>query len=276
MNRYRDKLNWRSFYFKRFLRISIPQWIGFIVAFLIMFIVKKNLIHSEFLGTVVSFLGVNYAHDFWSNMGISPVWVIGEWFTTVIILIYAFFPLMRFVFLRHRWSGTFVILLTCLLNLKFQILSYDEGFFSISNGFMYVWLGMLFDEYKHLLNKKILLGIFSLFVALMIWNPLNLLNIRYLPCLISSLLIFPLLYQIRFSNCLTRYICKYNYELYLTHLRIYIVLLPALLTAKSNDLQIVLAFVFLTAIVCYFSELLSKASQHTIEKITFIKDKIYA
>lgn len=272
INRYRTDLNIKTFFTKRFLKICIPQWIGFLAAFWLVFILNKNIIHSEVLGTLISFLGLNYSSAFWNGLGIHVLWIIGEWFTAVIIILYLLFPSMRWLFIKHRLIGSIGILSLCVLNLKFQVLSYYNGFFSITNGIMYFWLGMLFDEYKKLLNKRMLLGLFITFVLFTIYNPKDLFEIKYIPCLISSLLAFPLLYQIRYSNRFTQYICKYNYELYLTHHRIYIILMPALLKVKSNDLQIILAFIFLTLIVCYFSELLAKASQFTIQKLNFYKE----
>ncbi|MCM1324608.1 MAG: acyltransferase family protein [Acetobacter sp.] len=270
--RYRDDFNFKEFYAKRFIRICVPQWIGFIGAFLLCFVVNKNIINFDWRGMVISFLGLNYTSLSWAELGIRVMWIIGEWFTAVIIIVYLLFPFLRFLFIKHRISGSIFILFMGLLNLKFQILSYANGWFSFSNGIMYFWLGMLFDEYKGLFySKKLLLCLLMFLNGFIIYNPEDIIGIKYIPCFISSLLVFPLLYQIRFSTRFTQYICKYNYELYLIHHRIYIILIPALLKAKSNDLQIILAFVFLTLIVFYFSELLAKATGLILQNVKFHK-----
>lgn len=269
--RYKTEFNLSEFYSKRFIRICLPQWIGFIGAFLLCFTFNKNILNFDWRGLIISFLGLNYSSASWAELGIRVMWIIGEWFTAVIIILYLFFPLLRFLFLKHRLIGSFAIFLIGGINLKLQILSYANGWFSITNGIMYFWLGMLFEEYKTLFSKKILFGIAAALITFIFYNPQDIAGIKYLPCLISSLLFFPLLYQIRLSNSFTQYICKYNYEIYLTHHRIYIIFIPALLKVKSNDLQIVLAFVFLTLIVFYFSELLAKAVHRLMQYINSSK-----
>lgn len=257
----------RQFYKKRLLRISVPQWIGFILAVLATYIVNDRVLKLNVLGIVISFLGLNYYGEPWNSLGISTLWVVGEWFTTVIILLYLLFPFLKKLLDSHRLLATIVITIIFALNLKFKILSSNSGAFSITNGLMYFWLGMLFYEYKHLFNKYILSLNFIIVLLLYILAPKDILGINYLPSFIFSVALYPLLYKIKISNVFTKYICKYNYEIYLVHHRIYILFAPALLSLSSSNVQSIIAFIVLTGIVFLVSEFLQKVSNKVLEKI---------
>lgn len=257
-----------EFYKKRLLRIEIPQILGFLVSFWVVFIVNKSIIHRDLFSLLISVLGLNYSSSVWNQINVHPVWVIGEWFTAVIIILYLLFPLLRFLFNNFRWLTTVVITVIFILNLKYKILSAPHGWFSITNGLMCFWVGCLFNEYKRYLEHKVILSV-NLLLIILIWlfAPKEILGYDYLSCFCFSVLLFTLLYRIKFNNYFTKYICKFNYEIYLVHHRIYILFIPALLTTRSNDLQFVLAFIFLTAIVFGASEMLQKASNYVREKI---------
>lgn len=253
---------------KRFTRICIPQWIGFVSAALLTIAAGRE-IDCDFWGGIISFLGLNYAGAFWKQFDIKTVWLIGEWFTAVIILLYVLFPLLRWAFAKHRIISTIIITTIFLLNLKFQILTYRGGWFSITNGLMFLWLGMLFEEYKDIIcNKKVLIPLAIFAIAFWYLNPRELFGFKYLSCFVFSISLFILLYQVKLTSKFIQYISKYNYEIYLVHHRIYIILIPALLKANHvNDFQILLAFVFLTGIVFLLSEQLQKLSNFIIKKI---------
>lgn len=78
----------RGFYKKRIMRICIPQWLGFIGLFILMYVVDRNIIYTDKIGMFISFLGINYCNLPWGYFGINTPWIIGEWFTAVIIAIY--------------------------------------------------------------------------------------------------------------------------------------------------------------------------------------------
>ena len=259
------------FYRKRLIKIEIPQIIGFIIAFLAMYVVNKTVIRStNITGFFISALGLNSCIP-WRSIGVNTIWVIGEWFTTVIIILYILFPLLRLLIKQHVLITTISITIVFALNLKYKILTGGNGWFSITNGLMCFWIGMIFNEYRPLIyrNKKITTGAtFLLLIATWIINPIQIFNSYYLPTFAFSLLLFILLYQCKISNRFTGYICKFNYELYLVHHRIFILFIPALLTEKSNNLQITLAFIILTGFVFFSAEFLNRLSSYVTKKIT--------
>ena len=257
----------KDYFKKRFLRICIPQWIGFTGALLLTIAAGKK-INCDIIGGVISFLGLNYSSAFWKELNIKTIWIIGEWFTAVIILLYLLFALLRYLFNNYRFITTTIIITIFVINLDLKFMTYGNGWFSITNGLMCFWLGMFFEEYKHHFNKKVTLV--SALIALTIYliNPKTIIGHAYLTCFIFSIFLFIALHQVKFSNKFTQYLCKYCYEIYLTHHRIYIILIPALLKANHvNDFQILLAFVFLTGIVFLLSEQLQKLSNFIIKKI---------
>lgn len=271
IKRYKERFILSEFFYKRFMRIELPQWIGFICAFALMYCVRPYIINTDFLGIFISFLGINYSAELWSHLNIRVVWVIGEWFTAVIIVCYALFPLLRKLFLEHRLIVTIFLSTIFLANLKFEILTYGHGWFSITNGLICFWCGMLFEEYKHCITKNILKLDYLLLIAFVCFNPVTIFGFRYLSCFVFSVALFIALYQIKYSNVITQYVCKYNYELYLVHHRIYILLLPALLNKSSNGIQLLIASIFMLFFTCLSAQALQKATDFTIEKIKNFK-----
>lgn len=271
IKRYKAQFILSEFFYKRFMRIEIPQWIGFSAAFALMYCVKPYIINTDFLGIIISFLGLNYTAELWRHFDIRVLWLIGEWFTAVIIVCYALFPLLRKLFLTHRLITTIFLTIIFLINLKFEILTYHRGWFSITNALMCFWCGMLFEEYKNYITKNILKLDYLFLIAFVCFNPIAIFGYRYLSCFVFSVALFTALYQIKYSNVITQYVCKYNYELYLVHHRIYILLLPALLNKSSNGMQILIASIFMLFLTCLSAQALQKATDFTMEKIKTLR-----
>lgn len=265
IKKYYDHLNNISFYKKRLVRIEVPHMIGFLCAFALQYLINPRIINVDIIGAIFSFIGLGYSGEFWNKLGVRSIWVIGEWFTAVIIFLYLIFPLMRWLFINYLKIGSFIISFIFLLNLEFEILTYHNGWFSITNGMMCFWMGMLFEKYKHVFDKKWCISLLSC-VAIIYWfiNPKDILGYKYLSCFVFSCLLFICLYRIKFSNTLVQFVCKYNYEIYLTHHRIFILLFPALLTSKSNDAQLVISAIFLIGITFLLSKSLQQISDRTI------------
>jgi len=230
---YEAQFSYRNFYCKRFIRIYIPLWCSYII-FLTIGLIKKteDYIYIPIQNYVNALLGL----DFFANIGLGVCEIVGEWFTTVIIIIYVLFPLIRIVFKKWRVIGTIIIFMICFSNMYFQVLTFWEGWFSITNGVLYFWLGMLLDEYKtYWINKIIMIIAIILFICIILINPIAFLSIKYIPTFISSVLLFVILMQIKnVTNKPIAFISKYNYEIYLVHHRIFIWLIPVLMSAKKD------------------------------------------
>lgn len=119
IKRYKVQFTLSEFFYKRFIRIEIPQMIGFICAFALMYCITPHIIHINPWGIFVSLLGLNYGALWQSlHLNIGGIWVIGEWFTPVIIICYLFFPFLRRCFLKSRLSSSIII--TILFFYKFK------------------------------------------------------------------------------------------------------------------------------------------------------------
>lgn len=263
---YIDKINIKEFYKKRFLRICIPQWIAFIAAFSIIYTINQSIIKSNKIGILISFLGLNYCDIPWKYIGINTLWIIGEWFTAVIIIQYAIFPILRKIYQNQKLFGTIFISLIFLLNLKYKILSNERGWFSLTNGLMYFWIGMLFDNYKYLINKKVIVGSIILITYVYLFKSVSIFGNHYLSVFAFSILAFIILYNIKFENKIIKIVCKYNYEIYLTHHRIFILLIPIFLRFDSNKIQFVIVFLFIIYLVYLISKSLNEFSNYIVNK----------
>lgn len=246
------------------MRILIPQQIGFIAAFIATYIVYTDIVNSDKIGMIISFFGLDYCGIPWIWWGIPTSWLIGEWFTTVIILIYLLFPLLRWLFLRYNKITTVIITSIFILNIKFQILTGGDGWFSITNGIMLFWSGMLWEKNKHYLNSTIIMTSIGLVILMYILNPDTIFGYTYPVCFIFSVLLFIALYQIQITGKFIHYICKYSYEIYLIHHRIFILFLPRLISTETNDLQLFYCAVFLTGITFLLAESLQRASNFVL------------
>ena len=264
---YKEQINTIHFYKKRLLRICVPNIIGFNAALLVTYVINSDIVKSDKIGMLISAVGLNF-FNLWKYIGISCVWLIGEWFTTVIIFIYLLFPLLRRLFLTHKWIGTSIIILLFLMNLKFKILSNEGGWASYSNGIMLFWIGMLFEEYKRYISTEIypivcLCLVFYLVFPFQFHNEYD-----YIFVLFFSFLIFVILYQIKWDSNIISFICKLNFEMYLVHHRIYLILVPALLTSNSSLGQIVVCFIVLFWLTVLMAEVLQHNSNMFIKHIS--------
>ena len=264
----KDNIKLKDFYKKRLLKISIPQWISFTISLVAIYTVDKNILHTNVFGIIISFLGLNYCGKPWNHFGIhSTPWITGEWFTAVIIYLYLLFPLLKYLFKKARLITTIIISLIFLVNLKLQILSGCEGWFSISNGLMAFWAGMLFQEYKQYITHPLIIGCGIICLITFIMNPSNILGVDYtkqLICFIFSALLFAVLYNFKISNPFTKYVSKYNYEIYLVHHRIFILFFPALISIKTTNIQIIFAFLVLAGMVFLVAEFIQKISNKVL------------
>lgn len=275
---YIDKFNMKFFYCKRALRILIPQQIGFVAAFIATYVVYADIANSDKMGLVISFFGLDYCGIPWIWWGIQTIWLIGEWFTTVIILIYLLFPFLRWLFLKFNKITTIIIISVFVLNIKFQVLTGGDGWFSITNGIMYFWCGMLFEKNKHYLNSCMIITAIVLVILMYVLNPKSILGYAYPVCFIFSLLLFIALYQMQVTGRFIRYICKYSYEIYLVHHRIFIILVPRLISTDTNDLQLFYCSLFLIGITFLSAEALTRATNFILNFVSslqfYIKNKV--
>lgn len=257
----------KEFYKKRFLRIEVPQWIAFILAYLFIWVHPLFSAPINLSGTIISFFGLNYFNEPWQVFGIKSFCVVGEWFSAVIILLYLIFPFLKYLFYKSRLITTIAILILFALNLKYQILSGDRGWFSITNALMCFWLGMLFEEYKNHFSSYYyrLAGIMAIIIYLI--KPAHIWGYPQVSCMLFSILLFIALYNVKISNAFTKYFSKYSYEIYLIHHNFYLCFIPLFFANNTTTVQFILVFFILTGMICLIAEFINKLSNKTIQKI---------
>lgn len=237
------------------------QVIAFFACVLFIYLATGGVGADTVSGFLLAMLGLGFC-NIWTYLEIYPAWIVGEWFTTVIIFLYLIFPLMRKLFMQYRLLASFIIYVMCILNMEFQILSAADGCFSYSNGIALFWTGMLFNEYKDVLLKS---KIFSFYIPILVvgilvfFFPLYRIGgFTYIYIYVYSIFLYILLYNVKYSSFVTRFICKYNFELYLMHHRIYIILKPCVISSHGSLFQLICIFVFMNFIVFYVSFYIKK------------------
>ncbi len=269
---YIDKINIKQFYLKRLVRIYLSHMVAYAFLALLVCIVDPNFFKWY---STESILMSFFAVDFFSTLlyestGYYAAWLAGEWFTTVILIIYLIFPLLRLLYKHAKWIGTALISTIFILNLHFEILTFHGGEFSITNGLMAFWLGMLINDYKDRLHISVYILTFVLLIALLIWNPLSIFGCWYIIPFVFAMLLYLLLTKCKIGGRFVDYTCKYNFEIYLVHHRIFILALPVLLVYITNPISQIVTFLMLTVIICKLAELLQLTTK-SISKINFQK-----
>lgn len=157
--------------------------------------------------------------------------------------------------------------------MKFQILSAVDGWFSYSNGIALFWTGMLFNEHKDTLlkNKALSLYIPITMCFFLYFYPLKIEGFAYIDIFLYSTFFYILIYNIKYSSSITKFMCKYNFELYLIHHRVYIIMRPCIVSSHGSILQLILACIFMNFIVFYISFYVKKIAD-TISSM-FLKNK---
>ena len=103
---YRDSLDIKTFYRKRFLKLYPMFWIAYLTIFAIR---AKDMLSSGI--PVCNLIFTVIGMDGYLNGVIPTFYLIGEWFLGCIILIYLIFPLLRSLYKRNRYILWAVVLI---------------------------------------------------------------------------------------------------------------------------------------------------------------------
>ena len=123
---------------------------------------------------------------------------------------------------------------------------------------------MLFEDYKGYLNIIVDIIAFGTMVLIIILKPGSVIGIDYLSVFLLSVATFIFLYELGFNGRFIQYICKHSYEIYLIHHRVFLILMPLLLSSNSNNMQIGVCFFALTGLVFLLAEKLNQISKVTV------------
>ena len=252
------------FYKKRVLRLFIPLWIAYPFFYIASYPANPEIGGEPFHSVLSSLLGMDFYYLYFT--GTQDLLLVGEWFTSVIITLYLLFPLLHFLFSRRRKSVTIAMLFLFALNLRLEILTTNDGFRSVVNALVFFWLGMLFETYKGIIAKSRVLPWTSLILAGIVFVRFRhgILGFSYLSTFFFAIFSYTSAYHFssifRPAYPIVRYLSKFNYEIYLTHHRVYFLLIPVFLNKNSNGLAVIFMFITTTVVILLLSEKLSVLS----------------
>lgn len=239
--------DWKKFIIKRLYKMFLLYWVLYFVTYIIYAVRAHNLLFYG--GSPISILFSFFQLDFFDEI-IYPkfgatYWLVGEWFSTVIIILYIFFPFLRYLYIHFSKLTTAVLFLIFVANNYVHFLTFGNGYFSITNGLFAFWLGMLFQKLEY--TNKVRNIAFSIILLMLFLKITVIFNVEYFPVFIFSVAFFTVLYGFSFKSIIIDKISKISYEIYLLHHRVQIMIVPYLISESVYLSQKVLIFISIMA-----------------------------
>ena len=259
--RYAAGVNPRLFWRKRVLRLYVPLWIAYAFFYVACYPANPWMRGVPWYSVLSSLLGMDFYYYYFT--GAWDLILVGEWFTSVIVTLYLLFPLLNALMSRHRRWTTAGMLILFAANLRLEILTTKGGSWSLVNGLVYFWLGMLFETYRENLTGRRLFPWASLVLAGIVlfrfrWG---IFGFDYLSTFLFSVFSYAAAYGFSFiakpAAPAVRYLSSLSYEIYLVHHRVYFLLVPVFLNENSGALAVFFLFVSTTAVILLLSEKLA-------------------
>ncbi len=269
---HRDIEDTKAFITYRFLRLLFPLWIAS-APLLILDSGAGLFIHASQSGrrtAPLNLLGLDFYY--WVFTGKIPYFVCGEWFTSVILTLYLIYPLLNRAFRdrRSRTTATVLIVLLWAVNMKFGFLSAGSGWYSLTLGLMYFWLGMWFDELRSLFcGKKAVCAALAEITVILLFFPRQIGGVIYLPSLIVSVCLFVLLYnagiaagdRIISGKGSVSWTCRHSYMIYLVHHYFMYWLMPVLIGQDPGALRFCAFGILIVAVGLVYAAVMQRVSE---------------
>ena len=267
----------KAYYQKRALSLYPTFYIVFLAGYLYHSIDMKNF---QYGGAPWRFLYSILGIDGYMTMnGIQTYYIIGEWFTGVIIICYLLYPILNLLIQKYQLATTLILFLFYFSNICFHF-SKTVPDAAICTGLFLFWLGMLMQTHSnHIKQTKILLPICILCIISIVSIKLPFFELPYKNLLGIS--IFTILYILCNQRTLpvniekyVQYICKISYPIYLCH-HIIINILAAENVHRVHSTQDVLLLLIaaytlillFSSLVYYFEKGVMKALKKLPQKL---------
>ena len=269
--------NIKDFYSKQWLKLYLPIWISYAVFSIIYYAQNGYLYKTSILQIFFPLCGGNFfAPSIYHIFSFIPLNLVGEWFTTSIIILYIFFPLLCKMFVsKYRLVFTVIIFSIFFLNFKFPILIYQDGHISITIGFFWFWIGMYCELYKRLITNEIIAAI-AIVSAFILWfiNPSQIFGLKYAPNIPVIFLIYISSFSININFGILRKLSQYTYFIYLTHHTLFIWLISFIGYGMTGwEVQALMfmsvAIVLSISIIEYRAYNFIKSKLYTLRRIKF-------
>lgn len=218
MYNYKDKLEIKQYFKRRFLGIYPMFWIAYTSLFIYLFYInRQNVWNLPMYKLIFSF----FAMDGYLSPYIKTIYLIGEWFLGCIVLIYIIFPLLKKAVLK--WSkATFII--GTILNFLLLIF-YTNGKMEINKNIIICLYSFMLGMYIIRIEKfKIWQAGIGLLVAIIGYMipPIN----RNIEVLLGNIVGYGLFFVLAYIGQLIQnltvqkifeIISKYSYAVFLVH-----------------------------------------------------------
>lgn len=266
----KDKIDYKKFYIKRFLRLLIPFYIVNIIYIIYRAIMARTIyVLDPNIAPWKIILGI-FGLDGWLTLYKIPSYSqgIGEWFLGCLIVLYLLFPLFRKLMLKYKVA--FLAIVAALY--VFLIYTYSSEVAVFQNIFVkgceFIF-GMYLGLYWERVNKKwaiLTLPVCVFFFTSKTYLPINLalsITIFAVAFFLTFSFIEEPLQKSKFLYKIIAYLSGCSYELFLIHHIIIYNMTPALNPYIRNNFGVLLLFI---------AELVAMAVLTPIVK--FICDKV--
>ena len=211
---YKEKIDIKTFYIKRFWNIYPTFWIAFAIMFLTKFYFFGFPTGTAKWRIIFSILGIDH---YLGAHGISTFASVGEWFLGFIIIFYLIFPLVRYAMIRFpKWTAIISIFLYILV-IWIQPTAYHISLFTL---LPLILFGMYFVYY----GKTVSMPIAIVSLIIMIGNGIIKPSINesiqqtYIGICAFLFLVFVSKY-FKWNPIpkVANLICKYSYTIFIVH-----------------------------------------------------------
>lgn len=218
----KDLKSLKQFYKKRFIALFPIFWITFIIAYFIHSIRLNNFTYGgPYWKLIFTLLGVDNYTGFFH---VDSYYIVGEWFTTIIMLIYIIYPVLNYLIKKYYLETT--IVLFSIYYIFSQIPLFDiphSEDASVFTGTFLFWLGMLCEKYNKVIRSRIFYPIFCSILAIYLVYykfPVNSLIWRNAVGICLFIILLSMLKNINSEGTFSKgliYLSSISYSIYLTH-----------------------------------------------------------
>ncbi len=270
MYTYKDDLEIKSYFRKRFFSIYPMFWIAYGAAFLYFFY-KNGMINRQ-VQTYKSIFTVLGLDGYLYNLTSPNYYILGEWFLGCIIIFYMIFPILRKLILKYPKStfAIFTLYYICITQLYSGTLRID---WNLLIRIYDILLGMYFVLYinKIKFNKYIFVGALLSSIILLKWQLV--IKPIYLMMLSGGSVFIVLIYLGKKVNNkhlinIINNLSKYSYAIFLVHHVITMELFRKFSGKMLENIELI-CLILITCIFIYlFSKILYKITNKLISNMS--------
>lgn len=253
---YKDKLDLKKFYYKRFMNIYPMFWIAFVFAFLYTFYKDRCIDRSV---PRINILFSVFGMDGYLQTAFKTYYKLGEWFLGFIIIMYVIFPLLRLAVLKAPAISFSVSLVVACLSIRFYDLPIPDSTFLLVR-LPEILFGMIFITYVK--KCKASWAVVSLIVIVIntIVKPDFNHCYQNMYIGIAFFVLFAYISQflkdLKLLTAFCKVLCKYSYAIFLTHHIIMYRISYGFDLIGMTSLESYLLFVWCCIVIAIFTKLL--------------------